>query len=328
MPSIRWEDNNDSYPDDELDYPEIVRNLTELINHAILDAAQQVDRAYIKWNQKIRDRLRDETGFKLTRGEQKVAIKVEVSYGMPLALQQVLKSYDLQWAELLIHRGQFNDAASGMEVASNKLARITQVLRNSAPTPEEIDSFRTALALLTKLNAELAAKELTKTILTIKQDALGAYYYRAGKVRLFWLPIALVSMSGGHSIEALTFVTLAHELAHAYTGCSPEIIAVCKHCTLKRLHPLGPLPLSIANSPVASILFRRYLVFRSDMRIFFARYATDGHALPKSSALSAIARSSSNSVAPRRDRFQTIFITLIAIIHSANQRHGSTIPRT
>lgn len=223
MPSIRWEDNNDSYPDDDLDHSEIVRNLTELINHAIPDAAQQVDRAYTKWNQKIRDRLRDETGFKLTRGEQKVAIKVEVAYGMPLALQQVLQTFDTQWAELLIHRGQFNDAASGMEIASSKLARITQVLRNSAPTPGEIDSFRTVLALLTKLNAELAAKELTKTILTINQDALGAYYYRAGKVRLFWLPIALVSMSGGHSIEALTFVTLAHELAHAYTHLGMDI---------------------------------------------------------------------------------------------------------
>lgn len=225
MPSIRWEDNNGAYPepDDDLGHPDIVRNLTELINHAIPDAAQQVDRAYNKWNQKIRDRLRDETGFKLTRGEQKVAIKVEVAYSMPLALQQVLKSYDPQWAELLIHRGQFNDAASGMEIANRKLARITQVLRNSAPTPGEIDSFRTVLALLTKLNAELAAKELTKTILTIDQDALGAYYYRAGKVRLFWLPIALVSMSGGHSIEALTFVTLAHELAHAYTHLGMDI---------------------------------------------------------------------------------------------------------
>ena len=52
---------------------------------------------------------------------------------------------------------------------------------------------------------------------------LGAYYYRAAKVKLFWLPIALLAMSGGFAIEALTFVVLAHELAHAYTHLGMDI---------------------------------------------------------------------------------------------------------
>jgi hypothetical protein len=54
----------------------------------------------------------------------------------------------------------------------------------------------------------------------IEEDILGVYIFsgpRTPRIEIYWLAQALVAAMIGARIEDLTVVTLAHELAHAYT---------------------------------------------------------------------------------------------------------------
>jgi len=60
-------------------------------------------------------------------------------------------------------------------------------------------------------------------IFDIREDVLGAYYFRIPEIRLYWVVIGIVARAIGVSVEALTVVVLAHELAHAYTHLGHDI---------------------------------------------------------------------------------------------------------
>jgi hypothetical protein len=52
---------------------------------------------------------------------------------------------------------------------------------------------------------------------------LGAYFFRVPEVHLYWMVIGLVAGVLGISVESLTVVVAAHELAHAYTHLGRDI---------------------------------------------------------------------------------------------------------
>jgi hypothetical protein len=54
-------------------------------------------------------------------------------------------------------------------------------------------------------------------------DWLGAYFFRKPAVEIYWIPIAITAGLCDVEVEALTYVVLAHELAHAYTHVGQDI---------------------------------------------------------------------------------------------------------
>jgi hypothetical protein len=52
---------------------------------------------------------------------------------------------------------------------------------------------------------------------------LGAYFFRIPEIRLYWMAIGFFAHYLDVTVEALTVVTLAHELAHAYSHLGKDI---------------------------------------------------------------------------------------------------------
>src|SRR5262249_48106611 len=55
------------------------------------DAEQRVSRAWKQWNQIIRDHIRSETGLKLSEGDTRYSIPVQVVDGLPLTLAKLIE---------------------------------------------------------------------------------------------------------------------------------------------------------------------------------------------------------------------------------------------
>ena len=65
--------------------------------------------------------------------------------------------------------------------------------------------------------------EIHKRLGAIKEDVLGAYFFRVPEVHLYWMVIGLVAGVLGISVESLTVVVATHELAHAYSHLGRDI---------------------------------------------------------------------------------------------------------
>lgn len=85
------------------------------------------------------------------------------------------------------------------------------------------------MALVNDLLAEIDSRDPVQKLLLVSQDVLGVYRIiglfppMRTEVHLFWAVIALVSGWLGTSVEGLTVVVLAHELAHGYTHIGADI---------------------------------------------------------------------------------------------------------
>jgi hypothetical protein len=80
---------------------------------------------------------------------------------------------------------------------------------------------------------EVQKFNLARWILEVDQDVLGLYRYQASNnlfedptaahIELYWAVIGLVAKVEAVSVEAMTLVVFAHELAHAYTHLGSDI---------------------------------------------------------------------------------------------------------
>src|SRR4030095_13125762 len=95
-------------------------------------------------------------------------------------------------------------------------------------------SLAPAHELAGRLINEANKFDLLKWLLAVNEDILGIYRYSAisgrklrngveGEIELYWGIIGLISRLLRCSVEALTVVVLAHELAHAYTHLGYDI---------------------------------------------------------------------------------------------------------
>lgn len=228
MPSITWGNQHEPYPSDDTSLSGSTRNSgaarwERMVNSRDPQARLAVDRAVKKWNTAIRDYLRAETGFVLTRGRKRMVVNVEVSDGMPILLLNALEVFKDPWARLLLHRKLFLDTTEGIYTATRLLEEITQALRGALPQASEMEAFACVGDMMQRLNHALDGKGLPEVILGLEKDGLGAYFCGGRRVKIYWLPISMLAFSEGWQIEDLTFIVLAHELAHAYTHAGIDI---------------------------------------------------------------------------------------------------------
>lgn len=174
-----------------------------------------------QWNTVLRDHLRSETGLRISAVGNSKAVPVKIVGGMPVSFAEAMRGFDgLEW--LLLHRPAVEAVASGTLFMKRHTGAVRAAWGNSAGPSDARDIenvHETALAWLRKLEQ---APTIDR-IFEIREDVLGAYYFRIPEIRLYWIVIGIVARSIGVSVEALTIVVLAHELAHAYTHLGLDI---------------------------------------------------------------------------------------------------------
>lgn len=161
-------------------------------------------------------------------------VPIEVAAGYPEALRRVSFPDELRHILLLTrYRRSLTEAESGTAGLLELHAALRQ-LPNSADwarlDPAAISTTRNwTMDMLHRLEAH----DPVGQVLMVNEDIMGAYLYRAdiqdefatnnARIALYWCVIGLVSDWLGCSVEDLTIVVLAHELAHAYTQLGADI---------------------------------------------------------------------------------------------------------
>lgn len=224
--NVRTEKDDLAYFEDYPDAKALQIHWEGLLKEIAPDAEERVTRTFKTWNLIVRDQLRNETGLRLSHGDQQVSVPVRIEPGIPEPL--LIPLWDVRdIGFLLLHRNLISKAKQGVEFVVNNFSMVTGFLDDqgliSKLEPEFILDVNSVYDLLKKLDAELKKVDLLSRILRIDEDILGAYYFRIPQVRIYWLAIAIVALMLDVEIEALTLVVLIHELAHAYTHLGRDI---------------------------------------------------------------------------------------------------------
>ena len=182
----------------------------------------RVARAVRQWNTILRDYLRAETGLRLSIGAEHQAVPIRIVDGLPLPLREAL--FDLALPELMplfLRTPLLQQTSTGLSFLEKHFdAAIGFAGDPGSPTAEEVRRTRGLVEVLVE---RLGKHVLFKRLQGIHQDVLGAYFFRAPEVQLYWMAIGLVSRLLRVPSEMLTVVVLAHELTHAYTHVGRDI---------------------------------------------------------------------------------------------------------
>ncbi|MGD9588733.1 MAG: hypothetical protein AB7Q37_03365 [Pyrinomonadaceae bacterium] len=197
------------------------KELKSVIEATSPQARTRVERAVKQWNQSLREHLRTETGLRLTDGQRTQSVAVKVVDGMPQKFAEAIGDFGGRiellttlpkleaslagLAALARHRETItgNDLCGGVQLSEDELARATSFIKNTVEN--------------------LGKKEVLRSISAIDEDLMGAYFFYDREIVIYWMPMALMADLLGVGLEALTVVTLAHELAHAYTHLGYDI---------------------------------------------------------------------------------------------------------
>jgi hypothetical protein len=162
------------------------------------------------------------------------SVRVEIEPGYPEILERIAFPDDLEHVLLLNgYRTQIEQAVSGLqglEEFREQLLRMPLPDHWVAVSAGELANVRSWGEMLLQVRE---AKDPLTEVLAVNRDILGVYVYDAtctnecdvnrAVIRLYWGVIGLVSKWLACSVEDLTIVVLAHELAHAYTQLGADI---------------------------------------------------------------------------------------------------------
>lgn len=196
----------------------LLEQITPGIEHRVRAAVKQ-------WGQSIRDQLRVETGFRLGGGENGIAVPVQVSDGVPEPLWR-LSNVPSEVIRLLLMQRHIEAAAIGTNHVCNNFDDVQRYLSTREPNLD-LDKLRVEVQNVSDVFGRLAhALQHEKAFEEIWQqprDWLGAYFYRKPTIEIYWISIGFAAIQCGVDVEPLTYVVLAHELAHAYTHLGQDI---------------------------------------------------------------------------------------------------------
>src|SRR5215217_7946460 len=187
------------------------------------DWRERVLRTFRQWNNILREYLRNETALRLTIGDEHQSVPVRVKDGMPEPFAEIVSEFNdpLIW-KLYLNRSVIADSVKGLRLVEANGPAISGInlVPTASATPDELVHVR---SLFEGLNTYLDGLDLIKRIQELNTDTLGAYFFRIPEVQLYWMVIGLMAGILNVSVEALTVVTLTHELTHAYTHLGRDI---------------------------------------------------------------------------------------------------------
>ena len=217
--------------------------LTDLIARVSPAVEEKVRRTRDRERTKLQNALRSECRLVL-RSQDDIEderagaqVPVEITPGHPEVLEDIEFPEDYDHIILLSrYRAVLEEAKHGV---NGMLELRKKFLQMSEP-----DKWITADEAALTSTASWAVKLLTildqydplKKVFAVRDDYLGVYQYRyketllpdeyeanKANILLYWGVIGLVSDWMGCTVEDLTVVVLAHELAHAYTQLGADI---------------------------------------------------------------------------------------------------------
>jgi hypothetical protein len=191
------------------------------------DAKERVERAYKQFNSAVREQIRAETGLRLSDETAKGAVSVRIVEGFPTEIAQLIDRHQDQilW-RLIVAQPKLGGAVEGLGLLLQdweqfeKWVSLPEVAKGSKPSLERAAQVAFAMQNLA------VARKVFDEIKKIREDILGLYRLHDSSVDIYWMAQALVAAMIGVRIEDLTVVTLAHELAHAYTHVGKDIDGV------------------------------------------------------------------------------------------------------
>lgn len=165
--------------------------------------------------------MRTETGLQLATRDTHQKVSIEVIPGLPRPLFRLLEQTgDLIRWDLVLHQALLSTTRSGVEYLLANLDDLNALVLYGHISRNDIDNVNHFIGSLLGMADRL---NLLRMIMNIDEDVLGAYYFHLSEIHLFWLPIGLIASMMEVSVESLTTVVLAHELAHAYTHLGLDI---------------------------------------------------------------------------------------------------------
>ncbi|HEV2491961.1 MAG TPA: hypothetical protein VG204_02695 [Terriglobia bacterium] len=198
------------------------RHFAEFLKKHEPELKARVERAFKQWNNILRDHLRNETGLRLTVGDDAQAVPVRIEDGFPESFAKVVERFDEDTWTLLLNRAVLHEGVRALAFLRREFGWIKNWL-GAEPCPAEYEEVRHVEAFLYFLLRRLRIPYFIERIRAIQEDVLGAYFFRLPEVRLYWMVIGFLSGVLGVSVEALTVVVATHELTHAYTHLGRDI---------------------------------------------------------------------------------------------------------
>jgi hypothetical protein len=214
--------------------------LEQLIERVSPDVESRVRQTRDKARPFLQEALRSECRLVMRTAQESeenragAQVPIEVVPGYPAILKAVQFPDEFQHILLLTrHRAsleQAGEGVSGLIQLRKELLRLPDSEKWVKATESELTA---TLRWATELLDLIERYDPVSRVLAVHDDILGIYEYQAtnsddkavnrATIRLYWGVIGLVSDWMGLSVEDLTIVVLAHELAHAYTQLGADI---------------------------------------------------------------------------------------------------------
>ena len=181
---------------------------------------KQVEDTKNRYNQRIREYIRDETRLKLDGAQVRIVISDDFS---PI-FRKIIQDKERQFWEIFINLNLLKETSHGLMFLNEKLSLIPDLLPEETHLvkSENIIEIKNFIDNILKFFDRRDFWESFKTPLDKPEkneisEVLGAYFFHENKIVLYWPSITIIAITLDISIESLTVVTLIHELTHAYT---------------------------------------------------------------------------------------------------------------
>jgi hypothetical protein len=195
------------------------------------EVEERVERTVTEMNSRIRQRIRDSTGLKLTYENRTENIPVKIIPDLPEPFVRALRELDeslLTWLfknseDLVLTLRTLRNIADRYTTIENALrpdppAASTHQILNAIELIEQLINWKKRFNWPSMLMPEgESSDELPPWT---GREPFGSYYPREGVITIQWVAIGMfVALNDKfpYSVEDLTSVVLAHELVHAYT---------------------------------------------------------------------------------------------------------------
>lgn len=204
--------------------PEIIipagyEHLIEPSQYGIVEATMQ------RWSPQVRAFMRSETGMKLGVAGKQSKVLITVNNYVHDDFDAVVRQLNLENWLLAEKRPHFMNLKMRTRWLVEYFERNPGAKQQLALRVDEMRLPSDFLGLLDKILDKLPSWEVDMMLRLkeVNEDVLGTYTPRTRAIALHWIPIALVARGIEVSIEDLTLVVLAHEVAHAYTHAGMDI---------------------------------------------------------------------------------------------------------
>jgi len=172
----------------------------------------------------IREYLRSETALKLTQSDKRQTVPYRVVDGIPISLAEKLEGLPDPILLLLLQKKQL--IAEGEMSLNFVIRRYQEITKVVHPGKDIQNDLKSSSEYFNKILKAIDELKLPDIIREIKEDVLGAYFFYVPVIEIYWMPIGLIAGILNVAVEDLSFVVLAHELAHAYSHLGLDIDGV------------------------------------------------------------------------------------------------------